>query len=167
MQIWTEMSRRSTGISWSKSTSRLLENTQLPGKRWRARGCQMTPCWRLTPGIGSWSISYRWVFLQRENILLHNPLINFTFTQSGGQSQIQDDEDLAVTEDEVRPQQNPLLKIWFGTTRYHPLFLLVPTRWLTQTLGAGHWSLTRVWPTSELKVVRGWRGANLLAVGCF
>ena len=47
--------------------------------------------------------------LQRENILLHNPLINFTFTQSGGQSQIQDDEDLAVTEDEVGPQQNPLL----------------------------------------------------------
>ena len=45
--------------------------------------------------------------LQRENILVLHKL-NF---QSGGQSQIQDDEDLAVTEDEVRPQQNPLLRI--------------------------------------------------------
>ena len=78
MQTWTETSKQSTGISWSKSTLISYEISRLPGKRWRARGCQMTMCWRQTPGIASWSTSYRWVHLQRENILVLHPIINYT-----------------------------------------------------------------------------------------
>ena len=117
-------------------------------------------CWRRTRGTASWSTSSRWGLNREGKVKLDTlcrgavlskglfyQVVQYYIPQSGGGSIQEEDEDLAVTESEVRHQYSCVIFMAMVAI----MKLLLSTRWPIQILGAGHWSLMWAWPTGELE----------------
>ena len=117
-------------------------------------------CWRRTRGTASWNTSSRWGLYREGKVKLDTlcwgavlskglfyQVVQYYIPQSGGGSIQEEDEDLAVTESEVRLQYSCVIFMAMVAI----MKLLLSTRWPIQILGAGHWSLMWAWPTGELE----------------